>query len=165
MIPRRLAALAVVLLTVAGIWLWHSRGSAEERQIRARLNALATEINGSTTDGLGTIARAGRIGQFFTPDVTIDLGQGTPPIQGRETLMGMASRLQPRTAAFDLTLDDVQVESIDGGRADIVLTVVIRRRSFASAEESIDAREFSAELLKQDGAWRIGRVSAVDTLH
>lgn len=164
MIPRRLAGAAVVILTLAGIWLWHSGGSAEERQIAARLHALADEVNASTTDGLGTVARAGRIGQFFAPDVSIDLGQGTPPIQGRETLMGMASRLQPRTAAFELSLDDVQVERIEGDRADVILTVVIRRRSVASGEESIDAREFSAELLKADGAWRISRVTAVDTL-
>ena len=38
--------------------------------------------------------------RIIHPGCRSELGQGSPPIQGRETLMGMATRLQPRTAAF-----------------------------------------------------------------
>ena len=57
-------------------------------------------MNASTKDGLGTAARAAQIGSYFTEDAVVDFGGGSRPIQGRETLMGMAARLQPRTAAF-----------------------------------------------------------------
>ena len=48
----------------------------------------------------------------------VELGQGSPPIQGRETLLGMVSRLQPpRTSAFVLEMDDVNVEFTDPATA------------------------------------------------
>ena len=124
----------------------------------------ASEFNSGSTDGLGLIARAAHIGESFTHDVVIELGQGSPPIQGRETLMGMASRLQPRTSAFLLELDDVNVEVKDPDPADVTFTALIRRRSVASGEESIDAREFAAEAVRADRRWRVSRVVAVDTL-
>ena len=154
---------AAVLLCIAGWWMWRSGGSPPEREIRQRLHSLAGEFNGAATDGLGTVARAARIGQFFTPDVVVELGQGSPPIHGRDTVIGMTARLQPRTAAFVVKLEDVSVELLDSTRAEATMTLVIRRRSVASGEESLDAREFSAEL-RHDGVWRIGRVVAIDTL-
>jgi hypothetical protein len=144
--------------------IWRLSSPPAEREIRARLTAFVEDFNASTTDGLGTVARAARLGQFFTPDVVVEFGQGSPPIHGRETLMGMAARLQPRTAAFVLELDDVTVELLDESRADVTMTALIRRRSFHSGDESIDAREFSAEFRHTDGQWRVSRVVAIDTL-
>ena len=46
------------------------------------------------------------------------------------TLMGMAERLQPRTAAFRMELDDVGVEMTPGAAtADVTLTASFIRRS------------------------------------
>jgi hypothetical protein len=160
---RTQAVLAVVALAAAGVWIWQWRGTPRDREIRNRLTQLAAELNSSTTDGLGIAARAARLGSYFTPDIVIELGQGSPPIQGRETLMGMAARLQPRTAAFELELKDITIERADDAAADIVFTALIRRRSFGSGEESIDAREFSATMRKTD-EWRIAHVVAIDTL-
>lgn len=158
----RLAVVAAIAIAAAG-WWWYS-GDPAERAIRGRLQALAGEFNESTTDGLGTVARAARLGSYFTDDVAIELGQGSPAIQGRETLIGMAARLQPRTAAFELELDDVGVEMVDETHANVTLTIVIRRRNVSSGEESIDAREFSTEMRYADGDWRLARVVAIDTL-
>jgi hypothetical protein len=160
---RTQAALALVALAAAGVWVWRSIGTPRDREIRNRLTQLAAEFNSSTTDGLGIAARAARLGSYFTPDVIIELGQGSPPIQGRETLMAMAARLQPRTAAFQLELKDVTVDRADDASAEIVFTALIRRRSFSSGEQSIDAREFSATMRKTD-EWRIAHVVAIDTL-
>ena len=75
-----------------------------------------------------TIAHAARIGTYFTEDIVVDLGKGTPPIQGRETLIGMAARLQPRTAAFTLELLDITVEMRSPSTAEVSLTAAFRRR-------------------------------------
>jgi hypothetical protein len=158
-------AISVAVALIAAYLTWRAIGSHDEREIRTRLEELAAEFNASTTDGLGTVARAARIGQFFTSDVVVELGQGSPPIHGRETLIGMAARLQPRTAAFVVELKDINVQLLEADRAEAALTLVIRRRSIASGEESFDAREFSADLRKDDeGRWRLGRVVAIDTL-
>ena len=92
--PRRTKAIVGALgLTLLVIWGWRSWWPDDRRDIRRRLNAFESEFNDSTTEGLGTVARAARIGSYFTDDVVIELGQGSPPIRGRETLIGMASRL------------------------------------------------------------------------
>ena len=156
--------LAALALAAIGYWLSTNTAAPEQRHIRARRDEFGGEFNAGTTDGLGTVARAARIGQFFTPDVVVELGQGSPPIHGRETLIGMSTRLQPRTAAFVLELSDVTIEVLDPTRAEATFTAVIRRRSFGSGDESLDAREFSAELRNADGEWRVSRVIAIDTL-
>jgi hypothetical protein len=83
------------------------------------------------------------------------------PIQGRDTLAGMAARLQPRTAAFTVELVDINPVVHGDGTADVSLTTAFRRRSLATGEESIDARELALKMTKASGQWRVSRVAAV----
>ena len=159
---------AVIVLTVAalGIASWYllvpGGGSAN---VRARLQALSDMINSSTVDGLGPEARAAQLGAFFTDDVDVDLGGGAAPIRGRETLIGMAGRLQPRTAAFRLQFEDVTITMAPGdAAADVHLTAEIIRRSITTGDEALDAREFTLGMRLVGGEWQIARVTAVDTL-
>ena len=156
-------AAAAVAIAAAGAIAWRYVLPNDERDVRRRLDALAAEFNQSTTDGLGTVARAARIGSFFTEDVVVELGQGSPPIHGRETLIGMSTRLQPRTAAFVLEFSDVTVDLLDAAHAEVTFTLVIRRRSESGAE-SLDAREFAVDMRKAGGDWRVSRAIAIDTL-
>ena len=160
-----LRALIALVLAGLAVFAWRTREGGEERTIRERIEALRTEVNASTVDGLGTAGRAAQIGSYFTDDAVVELGGGSVPIRGRETLMDMAARLQPRTAAFRLDLDDVGIELVPGGTAaDVMLTASFVRRSISTGEESRDAREFAVVLLKTDGTWRISRITAIDTL-
>lgn len=156
------AALVALLSLITAWLLWPPNN---DRQIRRRLTALADEFNSSTADGLGLAAKAVRIGDYFTDDVIVDLGEGSSTIVGRETLMGMAARLEPRTAAFTLRVEDITVEAAADGRTAIVaLTLTITRTSTVTREQSLDAREFSLEMRKTDDEWRIARAAAVDTI-
>ena len=157
-------AVAVGLLAL-GVIAWRSRPTSDERAITARLDALRSEVNASTKDGFGTAARAAQIGTYFTDDAVVELGRGSPPIKGRDTLMGMVARLQPRTAAFRMDLDDVSVDIVPGGEAaDVLLTASFVRRSISTGEESLDAREYALVMNKAGGVWRIARITAIDTL-
>ncbi len=148
-----------------GVVAWRSRATPDERAIADRLDALRTEVNASTRDGFGTAARAAQIGSYFTDDAVVELGRGSPPITGRDTLMGMVARLQPRTAAFRMDLDDVTIDVVPGSdAADVLLTASFVRRSISTGEESLDAREYALVLNKTDGTWRIARITAIDTL-
>ena len=161
----RRVQLIVVALAIAGAALWWWRGgSSAEREVRALFAGFAREFNSGASDGIGLLARAAHIGDYFTPDVVIELGQGSPPIQGRETLMGMASRLQPRTSAFVLEFDDVNVEFADPDHGEVTFTALFRRRSQGSGEESIDAREFAGDVVRASGRWRVSKVTAIDKL-
>lgn len=159
------ATLALGLVVVLGwVFGWRALHPNDERLIHQRLSALRDDVNTGGTEGLGSVARAAQIGSYFTQDVVVDQGQGTAPIVGRETLIGMAARLEPRTTAFRLKFDDVGVQlAPDGSTAEVALTVSFIRRTVATGEESIDAREFAFGMTK-DGLWRIARVTAVDTL-
>lgn len=163
-IPRWALLVATAATAVLGIWLWQTRASDDERAIRRRLAEFTQDFNASTTDGVGLVARAAKFGSYFTDDIVIDLGQGAGAIAGRETLMGMAARLQPRTAAFTLELDDVTIDVAPGGVAEVTLTTLFRRRSVTSGDASMDAREFLVGMRKLDGEWRVGRITAVDIL-
>ena len=159
-----LALCAAAIVAAAVGWWWWAAASPAEREVRRLFDEFVTEFNAGTNGGFATLAHAVRIGEFFTPDVVVELGQGSAPIQGRETLIGMASRLQPRTAAFVIEIDDLSVEFTSPDRGDVAFTTVIRRRSVVSGEESIDAREFAAEVVRAGGRWRMSRVVAIDTL-
>jgi hypothetical protein len=162
---RAVRVAGVVALAAVAFLLWRSRASDDERVIRERLDALRTEVNSSAADDPGSIVRAANIGSYFTEDVVVDLGQGTAPIRGRLTLMGIAQRLEPRTAAFRLELDDVGIEMTPGAAtADVTLTASFIQRSISTGEESRDAREFALALTKTDGTWRIARLTAIDVL-
>jgi ketosteroid isomerase-like protein len=158
---RRRAVVVMALAVFLGVSAWRTWWPSDERQIRQRLQAFAADFNRSTTDGLGTAARAEHFGTYFTEDVVVDLGKGSPPIEGRETLVGMAGRLQARTAAFRLELVDLTVHVSGESAAEVSLTATVKRR-LSVAEESIDARELSVEMAKTDGDWRVRRVRTVD---
>lgn len=159
---RRTAVIAAIAVALLAMWAWRVWWPSDEQRIRSRLRAFAADFNESTTDGLGTVARAARLGSYLTDDVVIELGSGSPPIQGRDTLMAMATRLQTRTAAFTLELVDINV-TMAGDEADVNLTMAFRRRSIGTGEESVDAREMALRMVKWDGEWRIRRASTVDT--
>lgn len=161
--PVRLAAVAVAVLCV--FLAWRFRGSNDERAIRQQLAGLTNDINRTVTGGLGTVVRSADIGSYFTEDVVVDLGRGAAPIVGRATLIGMASRLQRRTAAFRLRLDDVGVRlKDDSTAADVTLTASFVGPDEATGSEATDAREFALAMTKGSGVWRITHVTAVDTL-
>lgn len=164
MTRRSLVLSAAVAVIIAGVLAWRAWSGGEDAAIRARLEALRDLVNTSTSDGLGTIAHAAEIGSFFTTDVTIDLGEGAASLQGRDSVMALATQLQPRTATFKAALDDVNVTLGGDGVADVTLTAIFTRRSLTTGEESMDAREFALVLSKTDGEWRIARATAVDPL-
>jgi hypothetical protein len=160
--PRRAVAVGAVAIVLIGLWSWRMWWPSDPQRIRRQLLSFASDFNETTTAGLGTVAHAAKIGSYFTNDIVVDLGKGTPPIQGRETLIGMAARLQPRTAAFTLELLDINVSMTSADSADVSLTAAFRRRSLTTGEESIDARELQVAVVKIGGEWRVSRVKTVD---
>jgi hypothetical protein len=164
LLPRTLGIAAVVVLLAGGAW-YLTRPADEGAPLRERLQAFAEAFNSSTMDGSGPAARAKQLAAFFTEDVDVEFGRGASPIKGRETLMGMAERLQPRTAMFRLKFEDLTVAMSPGGdAADVHLTAEFIRRSITTGEESLDAREFTIGMRRVDSEWRIARVTAIDTL-
>jgi hypothetical protein len=157
---ERAAAAVLVCLTLAGCW------SRDERAvIRQRLDAFAEAVNKGGGSGLaGAATHAIGLANFFTNDVVITLGDGTAPIQGRDMLMSMAMRLQPRTSEYTLDFEDVNVQmGADGQSAEVDLTAEFIHRA-PGARQSMDAREFKLQMRRDDGEWKIATAAAVKTL-
>jgi hypothetical protein len=163
-LPRALAGAAAVV--ILGLAAWYvTRSDSGTADIRRRLQALSRDVNQTATAEHSPEARAAHLGSYFTEDIEVDLGQGTAPIRGRATLIGMAERLQPRTSAFTLRFEDITVAMSPGGEtADVHLTAEFIRRSITTNDQSRDAREFTLGLRRSGGDWQISRVTAIDTL-
>lgn len=147
------------LLTVAAC-AWGDQRAA----ITKHLNECKDLVNKVVPDGIGTVTRAAEIGRCFTEDVTVDLGRGAAPIVGREMVIGMAARLQPRTSDYRLEFADINVQvASDEQSADVHLTAELIRRE-SGPRQSMDAREFELTMRRDDGEWRIARVAGVQTL-
>lgn len=156
----RAAVAAIICLTLTACW------SRDERAvIRQRLDAFADAVNKGGGSGLaGAAAHAISLAEFFTNDVVITLGGGSAPIEGRDMLISMATRLQPRTSEYRLEFEDVNVAlGPDGESADVDLTAKFIRRA-AGARQSMDAREFKLQMRRDDGEWKIASVEAIQTL-
>jgi hypothetical protein len=159
---RRTVVVAAVLTIALAVVLWRGWGG-EAAAVRARLDSLVREVNSESGEGLAMVARAASIGSYFTQDVVIDLGRGTARIEGREMLMGMASRLQRRTSAFEVRLDDIEVKLLNQDTADVRLTASFIQKN-EPGDEPGEAREFALVMKKISGSWQISRMTAVETL-
>lgn len=158
------AAVAVTGLAVAAL-AWALWPESDERAIRRRLNAVAEEANTKSGEGLEAVAKAARVGAYFTEDVVVGLGADAPPVSGRQTLIAMATRLQAPAASLVVALEDITVAKRPDTRvADVTLTATITRTDTASGERTMDARELALEMHQEGGEWLIARVTAVDTL-
>jgi hypothetical protein len=155
-----LVSLAVLVLAVVA---WRYWMPDDKRDVRRRLNAFAAEFNETTAAGVATIAHAARIGTYFTEDVVIELGDGAPPIRGRQTLIAMATRLQPRTSAFTLELLDQNVTIPSPSTAVVSVTAAFRRRGPVAGEDAVEARELALKMVKTGRDWRVSEVKAVET--
>jgi hypothetical protein len=157
---RRL--LAIVAILALGFLAWRYLLPDDERDVHKRLNAFAADFNETSSGGVATVAHAARIGSYFTEDVVVELGDGAPPIRGRQTLIAMATRLQPRTEAFTLELVDQNVTVSSPSTAEVNVTATFRQRSHASGEDAVEARELALRMIKTAGDWLVSEVKSVD---
>jgi len=148
-----LAAVALALVLAMVVWVWFR---SDERQIRRQLTDVADRIN-EPSEGLSAVAKAAIIGSAFADDVVVDLGEGAP-IRGRDTIMGIVARVQPRTSRYEVTIRDMNVHVIDARSASVDLSVT------TTGENGMDAREFQIGMAKRDGTWLIARVTPVKVL-
>ena len=144
------------LVLAAAVFGWRTVFPSDERQIRRQLTRVAEHVN-EKPQGLSAIAQAADVASAFADDVVIDLGEGTP-IRGRDMVMGIVARLQPRTSRYEVRIRDMDVRVDDAGSASVDLSAT------TSGDNGMDAREFQLAMVKRDGRWLITRVTPVHVL-
>jgi SnoaL-like protein len=152
-----LRILGIVAIVVAAVGFgWRAVFPSDERQIRRQLTQVAEAVN-EQRQGLSAIAQAADVASAFADDVVIDLGEGAP-IRGRETLMAIVARLQPRTSRYEVRIRDMNVQVDAGESASVDLSAT------TSGDNGMDAREFQLQMVKREGKWLIARVKPVAVL-
>ncbi|HEX7019876.1 MAG TPA: nuclear transport factor 2 family protein [Gemmatimonadaceae bacterium] len=159
---RRAGARGLILLVIAGaagIWAWRTFFPSDEQQIRRRLDEIIALVN-EPAEGLDAVARAAQIGRAFTDDVVVELRRGAE-IRGKDALMGMAARVQPRTTGANFRVRDVTV-TVEGEAAQTDLTATWSDPQ--DPDQPLDAAELRLQWVERDGDWLIARVERVDVL-
>jgi hypothetical protein len=109
------------------------------------------------------VARAAALARTLAPDVVVETGPDGPSVQGRETVVGVASRIGTG-GALAVTLDGIEL-AIDGDAGRATATALARVAGAGANEAaSYDGAEVRIELARIDGAWRIVRVAPDRTL-
>lgn len=140
-------------------WFWWR---SDERAIRRELARLVEDVNAPATEGLGAVSWAAQLGTHFTDNAVVDFGGGSTPIEGRRAIVGLATRFVPTIRTGTVAIDDIVVtEGTQRGTA----TVDVRVTFTPSQErpgDGVDAREFTLQMERDGGRWRIARAVAVD---
>jgi SnoaL-like protein len=156
-IPAAVAVAAVAIAVVGYRVLFPS----DEQLIRQRLDSLAATLNHPAAEGLDAMTRAAQVGRAFTDDIEVQTREGMT-IRGKETLMAMVARLQPRAEGLNLQIRDVVVTLDDPRHAHVELTATYVDP--AGDGRAIDAAEFTLRMVKPVRDWLIARVAPVQVL-
>jgi len=160
---RRVIVAVVAVIAIA--WIARAWWPSEERRIRARLDALAEEVStpaGNMEDALARMARAVRIGSFFTEAAAIEAGPPYPALRGRDTIVGAASSV----GAQEVTLEfvDVQVGVAAGQQAASAYMTAKAAGLDRAGGRGLDASEVEMDFRKVDGRWLIAAARVRRTL-
>ena len=157
---RLVLALAVVSLAAAAVVLWPT----DARAIRRALADASDTVSVPAGEGdLQRIARAAALAKRLAADVVIEAGPDGPAIQGRDMVVGLASRLRsggPVTVSFTET-----GLTVDGAAGRAIATGAVQIVGDGPGELArVDDSEVTVTLSRIDGAWLIARVAVVPAL-
>jgi hypothetical protein len=158
---RRVAlGAAAVAMAAAVLFLWPT----DARAVRQTLAAATDAISVPAGEGdFQRITRAASLAKRLAQDVVLQAGPEGPTIQGRDTVVGLTSRLWT-AGSVTVTLDVVDL-TVDGAAGRATATAVGHVSGSEAGElESVDGAELTLDLMKIDGAWLIARVTRVPVL-
>jgi hypothetical protein len=157
---RTAVAVAVSVVILAGLYFWPT----DARAIQRTLARAAEAVSSPAGEGdLQRIARTASLAKCLTTDVVVDAGPDGPSVRGRETVVGLVSRLRPAGAAV-VEVADVRL-LIDGSAKQATADVLVRVAADGRGDVSpFDATELTVNLTKVDGDWLIARVTRIPGL-
>jgi hypothetical protein len=145
------AVVVVAAVVGAGYYL------GDRRQIRHQLDALAeaATVNGAESD-IERLARAARIGGFFTDDVVIRRSEDNSAfVGGRRGVAEMATAAAVEHRTMKVSIDNVDISIADGSNATANMTVVLATNN--PEAESVNMRQVTATLRKVNGTWLVSQ--------
>jgi hypothetical protein len=159
----RLVTLAAV--GALAVWLWTVLFPGPETLIHNRLNKVAALLSFAQDEGrLSRLAKAQRLGAFFSPDIEISIdtpGLSQHTVNGRDELTQHATAVAMALGSLRVHLVDVKIGlSADKTEATVSLTA----EALVQGEPTPSVQEFKIAFRKIDGEWLIVRVQSVRAL-
>jgi hypothetical protein len=149
-----------VLIGYLGYQWWWNPARAVKRQ----LGELAAKL--STPPGEADLARVTRVAQlrrYFAPDVHIQFGTGGPEITSRDALLAAVSTMRPSAGGWEVQFVDVQIKMESSSTSRAYMTVEVKGQDARTGEPTVDAREASVTMAKQNGEWVITTAESRET--
>ncbi len=156
------AALGLVLLAV---WVFRVLFPSDEKLIRNLLHDLARNASFEANDSaLTRLANAGRLGEFLSADVVLnlDIGDGdSKTINGRDELIQMAAAAQSTAQGLRVEFPDINTEVAPNGESAIAR---VTAKANVPGQRELYIQELKIALKKIEGEWKITHVDTVKTL-
>jgi hypothetical protein len=144
------AVVFAALLAYFGYQWWFN----PSRAVKQRLGQVAGAL--SVPEGeadMARIARLARLRGFLADDVRIRAG--AEEVRSRDTAVAMAAGWKPQPGSGDVHFADVQVFIESDTAAHAYLAVELTNLDRESGHATVDARDASVSLAKQNGEWVI----------
>jgi hypothetical protein len=155
---------AIVAAALAGLTVGYRWWNSPERQIHRMLSEVASVLShdGVETD-LRALAAVAALQAHLRPDVSVDLGRGSP-LQGRQDVMAMAARVRATGPMMRVQFFDPEISISGESSGTTRVTVQVTTRGDAG-DEVAAAHVVSIALVREEGRWQVAsaRVLPEDT--
>lgn len=158
---RYVVVVFAVLIGYFGYQWWWNPARAVKRQLgelAAKLSVPANEAD------LARVTRVVQLRRYFAQDVRVQFGTGGPEITSRDALLAAVSTMRPPGGEWEVQFVDVQIKMDSSSASRAYMTVELKGRDARTGEPTVDAREASVTLAKQNGDWVITTAESRETL-
>jgi hypothetical protein len=152
---KRVAVAGLVLLVAVAAWWWPT----DRRRIIAATQELAGAVSiPSSEPELAKVTRAARLSRLLAPDFRLVDARGRTVVDGRDTAIGFATRLQP-PRGLEVSVGELDLEiDADGRTAQARTMVTMREPGVDGSAASTDSRAVVLGWTRGD-AWALSLLS------
>ncbi|HEY1912056.1 MAG TPA: hypothetical protein VGG73_14115 [Vicinamibacterales bacterium] len=131
------------------------------RDVKRRLGDVAESLSMLPDEkDMDRLARLAKLRRYLATDVHVRIGTA-PEITSRDMALGVVSGVRPPAGGWDIAFADVQIVMESKTTAHAFVSVEITTRD-AQDQPSIDSRDASINLARQDGEWVVTRAEATE---
>ncbi len=155
---------AIVVAALVGLTAGYRWWNSPERHINRMLAEVASALSHDDAEtDLRALATVASLQNHLHPDVSIDLGRGSP-VRGRQDAIAMAARVRATTPVMRVQFFDPEIRLSGDSSGTTRVTVQVTTRE-AGGGEAAAAHVVAMELVRTEGRWQIvsARVLPEDT--
>jgi hypothetical protein len=124
------------------------------RAVKRRLGEVAAALSVPPHDtDVGRVTRLAQLRRYLAADVRVRAGATGPDIASREAVLAAMSAWAPPPGGRDVQFVDVQISMDSESDARAYVTVEVTSPNPQADRPTVDTRDASVGLAKQDGEW------------